>query len=432
MNIIIEALINMVFNAFSILDMILITQLLFGVGFCNKMRQRLAFVAAFFIMHVTMYSLWPEDSMLQMIFVYIYITIIAVILSPGKRIKTIFRVMSALWIYIQWGVVISMIQELLPFKLPPVKEMATSTIIDLISDIVLLVFLIFAVRFFKKKNQLAPITFWETILVTAFSFFSPVFSEILEMFMDIRKSPVRSVVWTIFVVAVNVAVFYGIIHRRSARYYKELSGNYKEQFNSEYDYFNQYKKQQQDVSSFRHDWNNHMLVLNSMLEKNEYEEAKEYFAELSDRMKSDGKHFLTGNEIVDIILNAKAEKMEEAQIAVECNGGLEGLQFMEAADCCILFSNIIDNAIEANLVCDKDRFIKIHSVANPGHLIISVDNAMKGDVIQNEEGLVTTKDDENHGIGTKNAFNIIKKYNGDYEITAKDQVFSIQMLFPVS
>lgn len=432
MSLVRDVLINITFNTLSVLNMLFIMQFLFGVGFVKKTWHRLAYVVTFLLMHAIMYFFWPANSMLHMILVYVYVTVVAVILSPGRRIKTILYVFSTLWIYIQWGVVITMVQDLLPVEVPSVSDTATSTFVDMFSDVVLLILLVFAIRYFGKKNLLAPITFWETILITAFSFFSPVFSEILEMLMNVRQSPVRSVVWTIFVVAVNVVVFYAIIHRRNARYYKMLSGNYKEQFNSEYSYFKEYKEQQQDVRRFRHDWNNHMLVLQSMLEKKEYEKAQKYFAGLSDKLKMSDKHFFTGNEIVDIILNAKAEQMEAAGIVLECNGGLEGLQFMEAADCCTLFSNIVDNAIEANVACEELRFIKIHSTINPGHLIVSVDNAMKGEIVSNADGLVTTKEEAGHGIGTKNAFDIIKKYNGEYAVEAKNRVFTIRMLFPIA
>lgn len=40
-----------------------------------------------------------------------------------------------------------------------------------------------------------------------------------------------------FVIVLNIAVFYGIIYRNHAKYYKELSENFKEQFDSEYAYF---------------------------------------------------------------------------------------------------------------------------------------------------------------------------------------------------
>lgn len=80
-----------------------------------------------------------------------------------------------------------------------------------------------------------------------------------------------------------------------------------------------------------------MLVLQSLMDKQEYEKAQEYFQKMSEGKVSAGEHYLTGNEIVDIILNAKAEKMKEAGIQVRCSGGLEGLKFMEPSDCCILF-----------------------------------------------------------------------------------------------
>ena len=61
--------------------------------------------------------------------------------------------------------------------------------------------------------------------------------------------------------------------------------------------------------------------------------------------------------------------------------------------------------------------------------MIVVSNRMFGKVSMKDGMLVTSKKHGTHGIGTQNAFAVIKKYHGEYEIQVEDNVFSVQMTF---
>lgn len=417
-------------NILTASNMMLIMRLFFGMETCKKKWQFALFAGTFIILHILMYTVLQgeENQRLVTVLFLLHMVLVAIVLSPKRRFVALLCTIPAFWIYAQFGVVCMMVENLIP--LPAIIEGQKYTIFSIVSDILLVVLLMIGVNYFKKKNLLQPIKVWETIFLTAFCFISPIFVDILGYLMEVQKNPFRNVAWVLFVVGVNVAIVYGIFYRRKSRYYKLLSGNYKEQFENELDYFKEYKENQQETTKFRHDWKNHMLIMQSMLDNKEYEKAKKYFEELTDGMKSVSGHFLTGNEIVDIILNAKSDIFEESEIKVECDGGMEGLKFMETADCCILFSNLIDNAIEANLKCKDNRFIRIKTDEKPGHLRIVAENAMVGEVQEYSEGLFTTKEEPGHGIGTRNAFAIIKKYKGEHDVVAKDGIFSLYMIFP--
>lgn len=208
--------------------------------------------------------------------------------------------------------------------------------------------------------------------------------------------------------------------------------HYREQFSSEYDYFKEYKNQQEETAHFRHDWKNHMLLLQGLLENGNYDKAAEYFHTLTAESISSGKRIFTGNEIVDIILSAKMTKIEEEEIAVSCNGGLEPLSFMEDVDVCILFSNLIDNAIEANAKCEGDRFLTIRVSHKPALFMIEVSNSLNGELREKEGYLLSSKEDSAaHGIGTQNIFSVVRKYAGEYSIRVQDKRFIFTMIFPL-
>lgn len=237
---------------------------------------------------------------------------------------------------------------------------------------------------------------------------------------------------TIIIIITGGMVAFIIIHRKKVRYYKELSEDYKEQFTQKYSYFKNYKEKQSDIAKFRHDWKNHMLLLQEMLDHGEYEKAKTYFTELSEKTVQSQQRILTGNEILDLILASKADELEQNQIQLTCNGRLETFNFMEDVDCCSLFSNLIDNAIEANLKLEQGRYITITTNRTNKLLYVEISNPMENMAKVIETGFQTTKrDSEKHGIGLRNVYEIFRKYHIEYYIITNEQEFSIQMLFEV-
>ena len=424
------------FDFLTAINIILIMQMFFGTGFFRKKWQQAAFVGGFVLVHILMYTVFAQNGTAHFLLNYGYLGAAVLYLSPKRRVKTLFLLIPGILVYVQWTFLVGMIKEIMPWEFATIPGSSLG-LFELVTDLLLAGFLIWGIWWCKQKTGLRPISVGETIFLCLFCLISPFFIEIMELLVETRQNTFRQVVWTLFVVAVTVLVFYAIIHRRNARYYKDLSGSYRAQFADQYSFFKQYKEEQQDVIRFRHDWKNHLQVLTTLFEKGDYEKAGEYFDSLSDGMKQNSapEKTFSGNEVVDIILAAKAEQMAEAGIKMECNGGLEHLHFMEAVDCCILFSNLIDNAVEANMTCASERFVRIKSAVHPGHVVVSVENPMEGTLNRTEDGLATTKDGKYHGIGTGNIISIIKKYGGEYEILAnsgQSKVFSIRMLFPLS
>ena len=223
---------------------------------------------------------------------------------------------------------------------------------------------------------------------------------------------------------------YDFVHEKKTLYYEDLSKDYKEQFTQEYSYFKEYKEMQSDTEKFRHDWKNHMLLLQEMLNQGEYEKAKRYFNDLSKKAVQNKQEIFTGNEILDLILVSKANEVENNQIKLTCNGRLDSFTYMEHVDCCILFSNLIDRAIEANLKLRTERYITIEVHKKDQTLYVTISNPMEDMEEVIETRFQTTKKDvEKHGIGIRNIHEIFQKYHIEYYIIISEQEFEIQMLF---
>lgn len=106
---------------------------------------------------------------------------------------------------------------------------------------------------------------------------------------------------------------------------------------------------------------------------------------------------------------------------------------MSESDIYSLLGNIIDNAIESELKLKNREKREINLlIKRKGNLLHIQEQNYFEDEIRMEKGFpVTSKGDkENHGFGMKSIRMLVDKYHGELQITAEDQIFSIDILLP--
>ena len=98
-------------------------------------------------------------------------------------------------------------------------------------------------------------------------------------------------------------------------------------------------------------------------------------------------------------------------------------------DLCSLFSNLLDNAIEA---CDKlpenagQKVIHIKAAIQAGFLIVKTENTYCQPVQRSGEILKTSKQDGiNHGYGLQLVRRIADQYEGQINIEYDDMIFRV-------
>ena len=98
----------------------------------------------------------------------------------------------------------------------------------------------------------------------------------------------------------------------------------------------------------RHDFLNHLQVVFSLIEMEEYREASDYIEKIYGDMQSVSRAMRTDNPAINALLRAKLAACEESGIHVtlSARGSWKELP-MPAWEMCRVFSNIIDNAADA-------------------------------------------------------------------------------------
>lgn len=98
------------------------------------------------------------------------------------------------------------------------------------------------------------------------------------------------------------------------------------------------------LHEFRHDYRNNLFAINSLLSKNEVEEAKEYINEINGSLAMTYSRFMTGNFLADAILSDKAAVAEKSGIKLDFEGRMSHNRISNN-DLCTILANAIDNAV---------------------------------------------------------------------------------------
>ena len=187
------------------------------------------------------------------------------------------------------------------------------------------------------------------------------------------------------------------------------------------------------VRSIRHDMNNHLLCLSRMVETGSSQtETMQYLQNLLRQQDEVSQTFVfSGNDALDAILNVKQSAAFHAGIAF-CPVITQSLRFMAAEDICILFGNLLDNAIEAAKQAQRKEISLTIQPADDYAMII-LSNSIARSVLDENPTLNTTKTiKEGHGYGVKNINKIIQKYHGHLRHYEEDNHFITEILLAIT
>lgn len=164
------------------------------------------------------------------------------------------------------------------------------------------------------------------------------------------------------------------------------------------------------------------------------EELDQYLDEVENSVQIYESIVQTGNEVLDTILTEKSLYCQSRGIQVSCVADGEQMDFINTVDLYAILGNAIDNAIEEvqKFQNQEKRQIDVLIYRSQQFLAINVINPMKGR-LEYEDGLpMTTKEDRKmHGFGLRSIKYILKNYDGFFNVSEEDGIFSLMMLIPI-
>lgn len=178
-----------------------------------------------------------------------------------------------------------------------------------------------------------------------------------------------------------------------------------------------------------HDMKNHMQTLEELYNSGSGVEAKKYTKTIVETVDRIAGRFKCRNRTLTIIINDKILKCDEYAIGIDLEVEDIDFEFMEPFDITTIFSNLLDNAIEAcSRLKKEERIIKIRVFKFKDFLTINIYNKYDGSLIWDKSNLVSTKDGKHMGLGIKNVQSAIVRYDGTLKIQSSDNYFDVKIL----
>ncbi|MEG0912237.1 MAG: ATP-binding protein [Oscillospiraceae bacterium] len=179
---------------------------------------------------------------------------------------------------------------------------------------------------------------------------------------------------------------------------------------------------------WKHDIHNHLTSIISLAKESGAQNVIDYISDLNTDIICDSHIVVTGNAIVDAVLNSKLSYATKVSIAVDLDISIPEFACISDAELCSIIGNVLDNAIEANLkVQIPKRYIHLEIMAHDHFGLIYCENAS----LPVDDNLPTTKSGLDHGIGIKRIKQLIDKYQGIYCFRPGNGTFSVKLLLPI-
>lgn len=179
-----------------------------------------------------------------------------------------------------------------------------------------------------------------------------------------------------------------------------------------------------------HEYKNKIMCIGALLDRKKYDDLERYVTELNENIIDELNVIDTNNVIVNAVLNTKFTEAKKKDILLIFRvNDLSNIN-MDDTDIVILLSNLLNNAIEATEKCKEKRIVKVKMVYEEQTLILSVKNTFEHTLNVDNGILNTTKKNnvEKHGIGLKNAIEVIEKYKGSYAVNYDNNEFEFSIL----
>lgn len=193
----------------------------------------------------------------------------------------------------------------------------------------------------------------------------------------------------------------------------------------------QIRRLHENMRRLKHDMKNHLMVIASYLNKENYDAAREYTSEILDKLNAVHSYIETGNTLLNHILNEKLSVAKQRGIAVKAE--IENLPFekMESLDFSAMLTNLLDNAIEA-CAMEEHPGLDIRISRRRGYETVLVKNRISDSVLAKNPGLNSTKQDKaSHGMGILQIKAIADKYEGMCDFYEEDGWFCACTFIPI-
>lgn len=431
---------SMVVSVISNIAAVLICYYFFSKLFKEKQKGKLyKYSILFFVTFVFAGILLIFKQSTAFIFLSLSVfMLIGLLLFEGNLTK---RMLIALF-YVAIGAFIEIFVSVIIISIVSVKldELyqypAYYNLVVILSKVILFLFINIIIYIYKKEFKLLPLV----KLIAMFSI--PAFSivrcfNLYAMVINDEIGEIQAALTVCALLYVNIVNFtvmkiIDFESEKSVRYQNENI-----QLELQQKYYQEILDKNYEVRGLWHDMNNHVITLQYLVKNHACDEIDEYLFQLHDVLKNAADLNLSGNNVVDAMLNYKIKLAKNKNINFVHYIAIPANLKINSIDLSIVLGNIIDNAIEGCLRdsrIDSEKSIKFNMYYKKESLLIDVENTMdKKTIKKTGNKLISSKISKHNisGYGISNVKQILNKYEGNMVTQVLDDQFKCIILIPL-
>lgn len=190
-------------------------------------------------------------------------------------------------------------------------------------------------------------------------------------------------------------------------------------------YYQNLDSQMFRIRKLRHDMANHLQVISNLPP----EEVSGYVNNLlSDKAMIKPLVFCR-DSVLNAVFSSKSDIMDKESIMFDYEITLEEDIPLSDTDKCTLLGNLLDNAVEGSRKISDDRKVTLRISCNKGLFIVNITNSCDKNMTNSLE--TTKKDKDNHGLGLKSIYDVVKRHSGTIDIQCMDGTFEVFIVINV-
>jgi signal transduction histidine kinase len=184
--------------------------------------------------------------------------------------------------------------------------------------------------------------------------------------------------------------------------------------------------------TFHHDISNQLSVIQILLQSGQHKQASDMITSLSNDIHVYDSKKYCSHPVVNAVLAQKSMLAGLSNIEFDAEVYVSEHSSIQSIDLCSVFSNLLDNAIEAcnaPLLPQTRKYIEVKAGLKREYLTIKVKNAKINEIKTKNNQIMTSKaDPQMHGLGLSIVHDIAKKYDGDFSVNYTYDTFTAVVL----
>ncbi len=188
------------------------------------------------------------------------------------------------------------------------------------------------------------------------------------------------------------------------------------------EYYKELNRQDAEQRILRHDMKNHLLSMQSIIEKGDYSILHDYIHNLVQASFLNQHMQYCKNDYINSIIYRYHKSAQDNNIAFSVDSGNFELSFIDNYDLTIIFCNLLDNAMEAAIE-STSPYISItlsYNVNKHISMVRIINSCNKQIRFINGIPISTKKNAFAHGLGLKSVQNSLAKYGGTISMSQND------------